>query len=120
MPRKARIAKAQKAAKLTWQQKYASIGAPPTGDPKGIHLWMANASAILCHEAVVDFSTTDSGRERRRHAMQLIRWAVDTLEPAKLAAELNELYDAVNEGRHNAASIQGGEADESTSASDLL
>jgi hypothetical protein len=57
---------------------------------------MARAAALICHEAVTDFALAPE--QRRRHAMQLIRWAIDTLDGAKMAAELRELYTALKEG----------------------
>ncbi len=102
----------------TLRAQYEQLGAPPE-DPRKVHEWLARAAAQLCAEGLNDFALPPE--QRRRHAMQLIRWAVDTLDGAKLATELRELYDALREGKpDDAAPLATRDVGVCASSTDLL
>jgi hypothetical protein len=94
MPRKERIKATQKQQAATWEERYIALGDPPA-DTLKLRLWAARLGALLVREASVDFVTTDTGRERRRHAMQLLRWFADCLEGAELTERITELEEVL-------------------------
>lgn len=95
MPSSEKLEEARQKAAAKWAAKYAELGPPPLGKPAEMALWLSDAAGMLAFEALRDFGSTDSGRERRRHAMTMIKWASETIDSATVAAELRDLYEAI-------------------------
>lgn len=108
MPTSEQLERARQKAAAKWAQKYADLGPPPLGKPSEMALWLTNAAGMLAYEALKDFGSTDSGRERRRHAMTMIKWASETIDSATIAAELNDLYDAIKAADKAGTPVKGG------------
>src|SRR4051812_23300645 len=83
-----------------WLAEVAELGAPPT-DPNAAHEWLARASICIVRATLRDVAIPPE--QMRRDAMRQIEQASKVLDPAKLAAQLDELERALDELRLQAA-----------------
>ena len=78
-----------------WQKRYEQLGGAPVREPDRAHQWIADVVLLAMEEAMQDQGMPPEAR--REQIARLAAQAAKVIDPAKLAARIEALEEALEE-----------------------
>jgi hypothetical protein len=101
-----------------WLKRYEGLTENRPTDPREMHEWAGQVLALTLAETVSD--PGPSPESRREQTARIAAQFVKSLDGAKLSVELRELYEALKEGRNDAAREPSGDDPVRSRETDLI